>query len=256
MLRAIDEVKGNTTVRLTRSALVATVSAAALLVVGFDYTTYAVTGDSLLLGRANHADRVTLLARHGSGPALSLQSRGQKTPSLRVSSSARVRHLDADLLDGKHASDLATRAVSYRAGMRGDVVNGSGFWRVKVTPGVYQVSFKAFVVPDAVAPGSSVDVICGVADLGTLGANTNVYTADSATYDNQFPTLMSGADTVRIKKSADPGIVCTTATGTNLTLFKPITASFTHVNHRAVRAATPVPTQRTGPTRLFADLHP
>jgi hypothetical protein len=37
--------------RVTVSTAVATVSAAALLVVGFDYTTYAMTGDSLLLGR-------------------------------------------------------------------------------------------------------------------------------------------------------------------------------------------------------------
>jgi hypothetical protein len=66
--------------RLTRSSLVATVSAAALLVVGFDYTTYAVTGESLLLGRANHADHVTTLSRHGSGPALSLKSSGHKAP--------------------------------------------------------------------------------------------------------------------------------------------------------------------------------
>lgn len=239
--------------RLSRSALVATVSASALLVLGFDYTTYAVTGDSLLIGRANHADGATLLARHGRGPALSLKSWGHQAPSLRVSSSARVPRLNADLLDGKHASALATRAVSYRAGTRGDVVNGSGFWRVKVTPGIYQVSFKAFVVPDAVAQGSSVDVICGVADLGTLGPHTNVYTADSATYDNQFPTLMSGSDTVRIKKNADPGIVCTTSSGANLTLFEPITASFTHVDHREVRAATPVPAQRSGATRLFAE---
>ena len=67
----------------------------------------------------------------GPGVALSLKSSGQGFPSLRVSSSARVRRLNADLLDGRSASALATHAVSYLAGKRGDVVNGAGFWRVK-----------------------------------------------------------------------------------------------------------------------------
>ena len=241
--------------RVTLSTAVATVSAAALLVVGFDYTTYAVTGDSLLLGRTNHAGSPTTIVRHGRGVALSLESSGHRFPSLRVSSSARVPRLNADLLDGSNASDLATHAVSYRAGKRGDVVAGIGLWRVKVAPGAYQVSFKAFVVPDAVAPGESVDVICGVADLKTIGPNTTVYTADSATYTNGFPTLMSGSDTVRITKNATPGIVCTTSTNTNFTLFKAITASFTGVDSRTVKTATPVPAQEMRPHRLFAELH-
>jgi hypothetical protein len=240
--------------RASRSQVVATVSAAALLVVGFDYTTYAVTGDSLLLGERNHADSMTTLARSGHGVALSLKTSGRQTPSLRVSSSARVSRLNADLLDGRHAAELATRAVSYRAGNRGDVVAGVGFWSVDVSPGVYQVSFKAFLIPDAVAPGATVDVICGVADLNTIGPNTTVYTADSATYSNQFPTLMSGADTVRVRKGAAPGIVCTTADGSSFTLFKPVKASFTKVNHRSVRTATPVPASRVQSNRPFQSL--
>ena len=237
--------------RVTRAQVVATMSAAALLVVSFDYTTYAVTGNSLLLGQRNHANSVTTLARSGHGVALSLKTSGKGTPSLRVSSSARVSRLNADLLDGRHAAELATRAVSYRAGKRGDVVPGTGFWSVDVAPGAYQVSFKAFLIPDAVAPGETVDVICGVADLNTIGPNTRVYTADSATYSNQFPTLMSGADTVRVRKGAAPGIVCTTSDGSNFTLFKPVTASFTRVNHRKVKTATPVAASRVQPIRPF-----
>ena len=240
--------------RVRLSTVVATVSAAVLVVVGLDYTTYAVTGASLLLGRINHASSTTTIVRHGGGVALSLRS-GHGSPSFRVSSSSRVRRLNADLLDGNSASELATHAVSYRAGKRGDVLAGSGLWRVKVAPGVYQVSFKAFLIPDAVAPGASVDVICGVADLNTLGPNTRVYTADSATYSNGFPTLMSGADTVRIRQDADPGIVCTTSTNTNFTLFKAITASFTRVNSRTVKTAKPAASPFAKPARLFAQLH-
>src|SRR4051812_41742179 len=109
--------------RFHLSTAVATVSAAALVVVGLDYTTYAVTGESLLLGRSNHAGSKTTIVRDGSGVALSLKS-GHGSPSLRVSSSDRVRRLNADLLDGRSAWKLATHAVSYRAGKRGDVVAG------------------------------------------------------------------------------------------------------------------------------------
>lgn len=239
--------------RVNLSRAIATVSAAALVVVGLDYATYAVTGDSLLLGRVNHAANATTIVRHGGGVALSLDS-GRRSPSLRVSSAARVRRLNADLLDGRSASDLATRAVSYRAGERGDVITGAGFWRVNVAPGTYQVSFKAFVIPDSVAPGTSVDVICGVADLSTIGPNTRVYTADSATYSNGFPTLMSGADTVRIRKQDDPGVVCTTSTNTDFTLFKAITASFTRVASRTVKTATPVPNPQPRVRHIFAGL--
>ncbi|MGC4112519.1 MAG: hypothetical protein QM747_19270 [Nocardioides sp.] len=241
--------------RLRRpSVWLATISSAALLVVGLDYATYAVTGDSLLLGRANHSSSVTTLTRQGGGPALSLTSSGT-SPSLRVSSSARVARLNADLLDGRHAKDLETRTVSFHAGARGDVLGGAGFWVTPVEPGAYQVSFKAFVFPDAVAPDSTLDVICGVADLNTLGPNTTVYTADSATFGNQFPALMSGADTVRIRNGANPGIVCSTSTGADFSLFKPISASFTRVDHRSLEVAESASPAATQPQRLFAQLH-
>jgi hypothetical protein len=241
--------------RVTRSHVVATMSTAALLVVGFDYTTYAVTGDSLILGHTNRAGGVTTLHRHGDGAALSLKSSGNRAPSLRVSSRARVPRLNADLLDGRHASELATRAVSFRAGARGDVVPGGGFWSVDVKPGIYEISFRAFVLPDQVTPGSTLDVICGVADLNTIGPNTTVYTADSATYTNQFPTLMSGADTVRIRGGAAPGIVCTTADNSDFTLFKPVRATFTPVNHLSLKAAEPVSLGRARSPRLFPPLN-
>jgi hypothetical protein len=241
--------------RATRSQVIATVSAAALLVVGFDYTTYAVTGNSLILGHSNRTSGVTTLHRLGGGVALSLKSSGRRSPSLRVTSPARVPRLNADLLDGRHASVLMTRAVGYRAGARGDVVPGAGFWRVGVKPGIYQVSFRAFLLPDQVTPGSTVDVICGVADLNTIGPDTTVYTADSATYSNQFPTLMSGADTVHIRVGAAPGIVCTTANNSDFTLFKPVRATFTPVNRLRHKTATPVPVGRSRSRNFFGVLN-
>lgn len=225
--------------RVSGTAVIATLSAAALLVVGVDYATFAATGDSLVLGRINHQQKTTVLTKHGTGPALRLTTRGNERPSLAVSSSARVRKLNADLLDGQSASALSSRAVTYKAGNSGDVLQGLSSWRQPVEPGIYQVSFKAFLNPDSPAPGNTVDVICGVADLNTIGPRTHVYTADSATFTGTgFPTLMSGAETVRIGDTTNPGIVCTT-TGGAFMLFKPITASWTPINHRTVKVAQP-----------------
>jgi hypothetical protein len=157
-----------------------------------------------------------------------------------VSSPARVRRLNADLLDGKTAADFATNATTYKGGERADVYEGIAEWSLPLRPGVYQASFKAVVIPDSVAPGTTTEVVCGLADLSTIGEETHVYTADSATYAGQFPAFVSGAETVRITRSADPGMVCATSDQSAFTLYTPVTSSWTRVDHRTVEQASPV----------------
>jgi hypothetical protein len=216
----------------------ATVAAAALLVVGADYATFSATGDSLILGRANSADRTTTLTTKGSGPALSLQSR-RAAPSLRVSSQAKVARLNADQLDGRDAAALATRAVTYRAGQRGDVVTGGfGAWELGTAPGRYLATFKAVATPTTSPGDPPVTLICGVVDLNTIGPRTRVYTADSGTYIGDLPVATSGAEMVRIKPFHNPGLICAT-NGVDFTLFKSATASLTPINARSVQVAVP-----------------
>lgn len=214
-----------------------TLTAAALLVVGVDFATFAATGDSLILGRINHEPRATTLERSGPGPALRLTSRGNKHPSLVVSSLARVRRLNADMVDGRSASTLSSNAVSFKAGSRGDVYPGQAMWELPVPPGIYQASFNALVIPNPQTPGSTVDVICGLIDLDTIGPRTRVYTADSAAFSGgSFPAVMSGAETVRVRASANPALVCVTSTADDFTPLKPLTATWTPINHRKVVA--------------------
>ena len=204
--------------RPTISTGVAALSSVALLVLGLDYATHEATGDSLILGHANHAnqsDGAATIARHGEGAALTLTSAGNAR--------SKARH----------------RTVTFTAGARGDVEPGAAFWSLNLRPGVYAASFRAFVTPDTVPEGTTVDVICGVADLNTLGPNTRVYAADSATYSNRFPSLMSGAETVHVSRAANPGIVCTTSNNADFTLSKPITSSWARV-HRTLKTARPV----------------
>lgn len=216
-------------------------SAAVVLVMGVDYVTFAATGDSLILGRTNASQHATTLDVSGPGPALVLGSRGNTKPSLRVSSDAKVRRLNADRLDGLQASQLSTRAVTYQVGKRGDVLPGVGVWSIKTPPGLYQVTFKVLASPDS-SPGLVSGMICGVLDLDTLGPHTRVYTADSGNAldgGTGIPIAMSGADMVRIRSTANPGVYCGT-NGPDFMLFK-ASVSLTPINARRLKTARPVP---------------
>ncbi len=101
----------------------------------------------------------------------------------------------------------------------------------------------------------TVDVVCGLADLRTIGgASPNVYTANSTTYSGRFPNLMSGAETVRVTSAALPGLLCTTSDGEDFTLFKPVTTSWTPINHRNVVTLSPGITPSGARQNLLTEL--
>jgi len=220
---------------------VATVTAAALLIICLDYTTYAATGDSLILGRKNTTAKPTQLVRRTDGPALSLKSAGNARPSLRVSSWARVPRLNADRVDGLHASRLSSRAVTYVIGRRGEVVPGARTWSLDIAPGQYQLTFKVLASP-AETPDQVGGMICGVVDLDTLGPNTQVYTAASGNAMEGGmgnPIAMSGAEVVRVTANANPGVYCG-SNSNEFTLFA-ASASFTTITSRSIRRAVSAP---------------
>ncbi len=161
-----------------------------------------------------------------------------------MSSRARVPRLNADLLDGLSSAALATRAVTFRAGTAGTTYDGLVVWRLAVRPGLYHVTFRVGLQP-AEPDQPAFEVICGLADLNTLpGSTPTVYTAESGTNSGVgAPTLMSGAETVRVTSGAAPVAVCTRPTdGGSFTFFAPLRTSWTRVNARTVRTAPQVPT--------------
>ena len=88
------------------TSALATVGAAAILVVGIDYISLAATGSTLLLGRGNSADAQTTVARTTAGPVLRLKAQSG-SPALSVNTKKKVTNLNADQLDGLHGSALA-----------------------------------------------------------------------------------------------------------------------------------------------------
>jgi hypothetical protein len=84
-----------------------TVVAYVALVLALGGTADAATGGFLVLGKPNRATHVTTL-RNPVGTPLQLKSKSG-TPPLKVNHPVLVRHLNADLLDGKRASAFVPR---------------------------------------------------------------------------------------------------------------------------------------------------
>jgi hypothetical protein len=97
---------------VVKNRILPVLAGAAVVVGGLNVASYAANGHALTLGAKNTESRSTTLATSGKGTALSLTS-GKKSPSLAVSSSALVTHLNADRVDGKHAADLQTQATTW-----------------------------------------------------------------------------------------------------------------------------------------------
>src|SRR5262245_55916234 len=104
-------------------ALVVTVSAVGL-VGSLAVSTQASLRSPVLLGTGSDASSPTTITRHSEGPVLRLRTRNPDASPLRVDATGLVTHLNADLVDGKHARDLMTSVQVFRAGRGGDVLDG------------------------------------------------------------------------------------------------------------------------------------
>lgn len=241
---------------LSTKSIVATIAAAGLLVVGIDYVTYAATGDSLLLGRTNKADGTTTIERTDGGSALRLTTRSDGEAPLATNGTGKVVHLNADRVDGKHANALATNAITFKAGNRGQTFSQPGLWSTPVEPGLYAITFDAMLW-DLSGPVPA-NFICGVLDVSTFGTNNQtIYVAASAAYfggpdgNGGPPAAVSGAATVRIKPGAEPGAVCFPESG-EFQFFKALRVTYTKINSREKQTASvQPPPQGAKPGNVF-----
>ena len=228
----------------TRKATMATAAAAALLILGIDATTYAATGDSLLLGRINQSNRATVIERTQPGPVLRLTTRSAADAPFSTNATGRVNRLNADRVDGKNASALATRAITFRAGSRGQFFP----WRHVVDAG-RAGALRDHVQRHAVGPiraGSGQLHLRGPGHRDVRDRNQKIYVAASAAYfggNGGPPAAVSGAATVRVRQGETPGAVCFPENGT-FEFFKPLSVTFTRINLERKRVASPVPLAR------------
>lgn len=94
-----------------RGRIVPVLIAVAVLVGGANLAAYAANGQPLLLGKSNKATKTTTI-KNKKGTALSLTSKAG-TPSLKVSSSAKVAQLNADQVDGLDGAALQNKTYVY-----------------------------------------------------------------------------------------------------------------------------------------------
>ncbi|GAB2769046.1 hypothetical protein GCM10027020_22660 [Nocardioides salsibiostraticola] len=124
----------------SHSRIIAVLLAAVVLIGGANLAAYAANGKPLLLGKNNTATKKTTVKNTGSGPALRLKTKpGQ--PPLKVNRTTKVNKLNADRVDGKHASDLETRAYRYQ--MTSTAASGSHTISFPgLAPGTYLMNYS------------------------------------------------------------------------------------------------------------------
>jgi hypothetical protein len=131
-----------------QSALTAT-AIAGILVLGADYTTFAATGDSLLIGKTNTANNTTTLTGTGTSAVLTLSTtRPLSQPPLDVNSAIKVPQLNVDMVDGKNAADLGVRVMTYPTSI-GTTGTAFTFATPQVPAGSYLVNYDGIVNGDA-----------------------------------------------------------------------------------------------------------
>lgn len=92
-------------------SVLTTVLVALMLVVGADYVALAAGGSSFLLGKTNKTAKQTTLVRTANGPALKLKTK-PGAPPLKVTSTTKVKKLNADQLDGLDATDFTSTVTA------------------------------------------------------------------------------------------------------------------------------------------------
>lgn len=126
---------------------------AVLLVGGVNVVAFGANGGKFLLGKVNKESKASVLKNTGHGPALNLRTRAS-APPLKVSSKKRVQRLNADLVDGKSASQLQTRSRVYRIPAQSGV-SGFELTLPGMTPGLYSTSFS--VIAQMSASGARIN---------------------------------------------------------------------------------------------------
>lgn len=86
---------------------------ALVLVTCADYVSFAATGKSLILGRANYATKITSLSRSTSGAALKLHTASTSNAPFTTNAKGKVANLNADRLDGLDSSALVNKALVF-----------------------------------------------------------------------------------------------------------------------------------------------
>lgn len=198
-----------------------TVAAAAVLVGGANFASYAATGHPLILGHSNAAGTTTALKNTGRGPALSLNS-ARTAPPLTVNSSKMVKNLNANKTGGKSAAQLEPTTYRFHLGSDGGTLTSDEhFFTAKLPTGTYQVQMSGILTSTVSTDG----YICAVADKQKILANdiTGLYTYAVEPYSSP---VFSDVYTTKISATKPVLFGCNTAGSGTVTASKAVQFTF------------------------------
>lgn len=183
------------------------VAAAAVLVGGANLAVHAANGGPLLLGKGNVASKSTKLKTTGNGPALKLKSKSG-TPSLAVSSPAKVAKLNADRVDDLEGAALATTPTIYKITDIATVHTGTLQYEVPVPAGSVLFSFAGAITPSS----TGVQSLCG---FSTTGPGNYTFGTDGAYFTGGYGgAFMSGTSVQTFTAPTSVRFFCNTGAAT------------------------------------------
>ena len=192
-----------------------------LLVSSLDYVAYATTGKSLLLGKANTADKVTTVKRTTGGPAMSFKVKNGTGAPIKVNSGSRIRKLNADKVDGRHASDLGVRTTIFDYNVSLTDASQMQFTLSGVPAGTYLATMDGWIYGPT---GAS--MICYLRPTASLDRLQQWFPADTG--NTYFPVSTSGVITVTA--NTDPYVRCSAGSPGNWTDYNNFQVSLTKVD--------------------------
>lgn len=160
----------------------ATVVAYVALFVAMGGSAYAATGGTFILGHSNYAHETTSLKNTGTGPALRLSPEKGTTPPFAVSNGTKITNLNADKVDGLHASAFEPMAARIFSSIS------------SVTPGPQPAGAVGHWTFTLTCPPSGPATFT-IHGPGTVGGTTSLATGNGAaqTYVGGAATIGSGA---------------------------------------------------------------
>ncbi|MFZ2013570.1 MAG: hypothetical protein WAV00_07090 [Nocardioides sp.] len=221
---------------------------AAVLVMGANYVAYAATGHAFILGKTNKADKVTTLARTTNGTVLKLTTKNSGAAPLVTNGRGKVTNLNADRVDGVHASALGVNTLLFTTPISKPSAPSFVVTLANVAKGNYLVNGSGFIYGSRAA-----GIRC---DLIVDGTQQLYDWFDVATGQNWADLNMSGM--ISVPATQDLTFQCLTNDSSNtdwssysasplkiaLTKIKSLTTRTPSVAKNAQKSAT-----KTGPSR-------
>ncbi|HET9998531.1 MAG TPA: hypothetical protein VFQ17_13525 [Nocardioides sp.] len=203
-----------------------------VLLAALDWAAAAATGQSLVLGKWNQAGQTTTIKNVGNGPALDIRAKG---PALEVHNTKRIKHLNADKLDGKDAADLA--ASKQKVYVYGATSRVGGFTQnLPAQPaGSYLVAYSAQFVGAAGSTANPNTVTCHITVSSVSGttATTKAVLAEAQVASVESPPAVSGVGTLGLAAGDQVALVCTMSRPNqqwSTSALQPIQVTFLHTD--------------------------